>query len=333
MDRVAASLASIPGVRSTTYGLTLPFEMTGTSRCCWMTSNFRADGEPFEGIRLLLQPTTSSYFETLGVPLLAGRVWTEGEAASDPWPVVISENLAVEVFGAAEQAVNQILEVGGEATRTPVRVVGVSDDTLHFGLDQDPPTFVYLPMEKLPFDIPMAHMAVRVSGDPPPGFARTLRQAVWNASPDLPVPTVRTMDDWIDRSNAGRRFESALFGAFGTLALLLAAAGLYGTLLYTVGQRRRELGIRMALGAARRSVERQVVTQGLVLALLGSVVGVAGAWATGRFLESRLFQLEASDPSTLVGAVLVLLGASAFASWFPARRAAGVDPMKVLREE
>jgi ABC-type lipoprotein release transport system permease subunit len=89
----------------------------------------------------------------------------------------------------------------------------------------------------------------------------------------------------------------------------------------------------MALGAARRRVERQVVTQGLVLAVLGSVLGVAGAWATGRFLESRLFQLESDDPSTLVGAVLLLLGASALASWFPARRAAGVDPMKVLREE
>jgi predicted permease len=333
MNRVAASLAAIPGVQDATYSLTLPFERTGTSRCCWMTSNFRAEGEPVEGIRLLLQPTTSSYFETLDVPLLAGRVWTEGEAGSDPWPAVISENLAVMTFGSAARAINRVLEVGGEDSGTPVRIVGVSEDTHHFGLDQDPPTFVYLPVEKLPFDIPMAHMAVRTSGDPPPGFARTLRQAVWDASPNLPVPTVRTMDDWIDRSNAGRRFESALFGSFGTLALLLAAAGLYGTLLYTVGQRRRELGIRMALGAARRRVERQVVTQGLVLAVLGSIVGIAGAWATGRFLESRLFQLEANDPSTLIGAVLVLLGASVFASWFPARRAAGVDPMKVLREE
>jgi ABC-type antimicrobial peptide transport system permease subunit len=141
------------------------------------------------------------------------------------------------------------------------------------------------------------------------------------------------MEDWIDRSTAGRRFDSVLFGSFGAMALLLAAAGLYGTLLYTVGQRRRELGIRIALGAARRRVERQVVTQGVVLAVLGSALGLFGAWATGRVLESRLYDIEATDPTTLVSAVAALLLVSVLASWLPARRASGVDPMGVLREE
>jgi len=149
----------------------------------------------------------------------------------------------------------------------------------------------------------------------------------------MPVPTVRSMEEWVSRSTSGRRFDGVLFTAFGGLALLLAAAGLYGTLLYTVGQRRRELGIRMAMGAARRRVERQVVSQGLILAIVGCGVGVAGAWGLGRFLESRLFELEANDPATLALAVLVLLAAAVLASWLPARKASRVDPMEVLREE
>ena len=147
------------------------------------------------------------------------------------------------------------------------------------------------------------------------------------------VPTVRPMTEWVERSTAGRRFDSALFGTFGALALLLAAAGLYGTLLFTVGQRRRELGIRLALGAGRGSVERGVVSKGITLAALGSGIGLGGSWAVGRFMESRLFQLESSDPGTLIGAVAVLMMAAVVASWLPARRAARVDPMEVLREE
>lgn len=331
MDRVEASLAAIPGVTLATYSLTLPFEMTGRGRCCWMTRSLAEDGRRHDGLRLLLQPATESYFETLGVSLLAGRGWTSSEGLLDPWPVVLSERLAVEVFGSAQDAVSRRMEVGD--ARTVVEVMGVAADTRHFGLDEDPPLFIYLPMERLPFDIPMAHMAVQIRGDPPAGWAGTLRQAVWTAVPDMPVPTVRSMEDWVDISTAGRRFDSVLFGSFGGLALLLAAAGLYGTLLFSVGERRRELGIRMALGAAQGRVQRQVVTQGLILAALGCGFGMAAAWAGGRFLQSRLYEVQATDPPTLVGAVAVLLGSAILASWLPARRAARLDPMEVLREE
>jgi ABC-type antimicrobial peptide transport system permease subunit len=141
------------------------------------------------------------------------------------------------------------------------------------------------------------------------------------------------MDEWVERSTAGRRFDGILFGSFGTLALILAAAGLYGTLLYAVGQRRRELGVRMALGAAGNRLQRQVVVQGLVLGVAGCLLGLGAAWGVGRFLESRLFGLSATDPVTLFGTVGVLMAAAFMASWFPARRASRVDPMEVLREE
>jgi putative ABC transport system permease protein len=331
MDRVEASLASLPGVTSATYSLTLPFEMAGRGRCCWMTSRMTAGGEETEGLRLILQPATESYFSTLGIPLVAGREWTESEARIEPWPVVLSEVLAIDQFGSADEAVNQTIEVGRDGTL--MQVVGVAADTRHFGLDQDPALFIYLPMEQLPFDIPMAHMAVKLRGDPPPALARTLREAVWDAVPDMPVPTVRSMADWVDQSTATRRFDSVLFGAFGVMALILAAAGLYGTLLYSVGQQRRELGIRLALGAGRGSVERQVVARGLILATLGSAVGLGGAWAAGRFLESRLYNLAPNDPATLFAVVAVLLLVSAVSSWLPARRAGRTDPLETLKAE
>jgi predicted permease len=331
MDEVEASLAAVPGVSSAGYSLTLPFEMTGRGRCCWMTSRLSVDGEGFQGLRLLLQPVTEGFFRTLDIPMVSGRIWDEGEAVGEPWPAVISEVLAIEIFGSAQAAVGRTMGVGGDGT--PVLVTGVSGDTHHFGLDQDPPLFVYLPIEKLPFTIPMAHMAVSVQGEAPPGWARTLREAVWEVAPQMPAPTVRSMVDWIERSTARRRFDSALFGTFGVVALLLAAAGLYGTLLFTVGQRRRELGIRIALGAGRGSVEWGVVSKGVTLAILGSGLGLFGSWGVGRFIESRLFGLEPTDPGTLLGAVAVLMMAAFLASWLPARRAARVDPMEVLREE
>ncbi len=331
MDQVEASLAMVPGVSSVSYSFSLPLEMTGTGRCCWMTGNFSVDGERKEGIRLFLQPVSETFFETLGVPLRSGLAWSQADAMADPWPVVIAENLAVELFGSADRAVNQVLDVGGDVTR--MLIVGVAGDTRHFGLDQDYESMVYLPIERLPFTIPLAHMAVRAEGNVPPGWGRTLREAVWAAAPAMPVPTVRNMEEWLEISTAGRRFDGVLFGSFGALALILAAAGLYGTLLYTVGQRRRELGVRMALGAARTRVQRQVVSQGLILAAVGCVVGLGAAWGAGRFLESRLFGLTPNDPTTLLSTVGVLLGAAFLASWLPARRASRLDPMEVLREE
>jgi len=331
MDRVEASLESIPGVTDAAYSLTLPFEFTGSGRCCWMNNSLTAGGTRHEGLRLLLQPVTDSYFSTLGIPFRAGRVWGKSEGEIDPWPVVLSEALAVELFGSAEDAMGETLVLGGDETQA--RVFGVAADTRHFGLDQDPPLFIYLPMQKLPFDIPMAHMAVQVRADPGSSWARTLREAVWAAVPDMPVPTIRSMDQWVELSTAERRFDSVLFGAFGMVALLLAAAGLYGTLLYSVGQRRKELGIRLALGAGRGRLERWVVVRGLAMAALGSLLGLVGAWGGGRFLESRLYNLAPTDPTTLVTAVAVLLVVAVLASWVPARRAGGTDPLETLNAE
>ena len=330
MNRIEEALAAVPGVASAGYGLTQPFEVTGTRRCCWGTRTVRAGGEKID-MRLWLFPVSRGYFGTLSMPLVAGDVWSEGEAAGEPWPVVLNEGFAVRLYGSAQRALGQVAEVGGAGT--PVRIVGVTTDQHHYGLDQAAPTSLYMPMEHIPFEIAMAHMAVRLRAEAAPGLASDLRAAVWQASPDLPVPTVRAMDEWIERSSASLRFDSVLFGSFGIMALLLAAAGLYGTLLYTVGQQRQELGIRMALGARRIQVERRVVARGLGLAAAGSVVGLGGSWGVARFLESRLFNMEAMDPATMAAAVAVLLAAATLASWIPARRAGRTDPIQTLKAE
>ncbi|KPJ81417.1 MAG: hypothetical protein AMS19_08275 [Gemmatimonas sp. SG8_23] len=330
MDAVLASLQAVPGVEGAAYGLTQPFEFTGTGRCCWMNSLGEEDGVDAERVRTLIHPVSRDYLKTLRIPVLNGAVWTEAEASTTPAPAVVSERFAIDAFGSADAAIGRVF---GRAERPRYRVIGVAADNKHYGLDQPDESQVYVPMEVLPFDIPMAHMAVRLRGAAPDGLARTLREAVWRAAPDLPVPTVRPMEEWIEDSMAGRRFDSAIFAAFGSAALFLAAAGLYGTLLYNVRQQRRELGIRLALGAARERVERHVVGGGLRLAFGGAVIGVLASLWVGRLLEDRLFEVGGSDPMALLGASALLLGSAALASWLPARRAGRTDPLETLRAE
>ena len=139
--------------------------------------------------------------------------------------------------------------------------------------------------------------------------------------------------EWSDQSTAGRRFDSLLFGTFGLVALLLAAAGLYGTLSYTVRQHRTEFGIRLALGAACSSIERRVVGGGVRLAVAGSLLGIIGTWVAGRYVESRLCEVPVTDPVMLATAMLVLLATAAVAGWWPARRAGLTNPVETLNTE
>ena len=214
----------------------------------------------------------------------------------------------------------------------PYHVVGVVAQDRHYGIDQEHGAALYVPIRAIPFSLFEAHMAV-LAEDPPPNFASLLRQAVWSVEPNVAVPAVRTMSSWRSLATAGSRFDSVLFTTFGVVALLLAAGGLYGTLLYAVGRERREIGIRLALGAERRSIVARVVWRGLGLAAVGSVLGAFGAWASGGLLASRLYGVEPGDSATLGAALAVLLSTAAVAAWLPARRAAATDPLETLRQE
>jgi predicted permease len=329
MDEVLLHAEQVPGVRSAAYALAGPMEFTGGSRCCW-SSRPKVAGREDDGALLAYHhPVTAGYFETLGIELFAGRGWTAAEASAEPVPVVLDETLAREISGSAEAAIGTSLGIGDDQAV----VVGVSRTARHYGLDVDPGNALYLPMERLPFPIPISTLAVRVEPGANRAMPTMLREAIRAAAPGLPVTSIQPMRGLVDRANSGRRFDSVIFGAFAAVSLLLAAGGLYGTLLYLAGQRKRELGIRLALGATRSRIQLHVVRSGVALAVIGVAVGLLVAWMSNRLLESRIWGISRTDPVALAGAASLLLLTAVLASWLPARRAGRVDPIETLRNE
>jgi len=271
---------------------------------------------------------SDGFFATYGTEVLAGEPWTRASATASPTPVVISEAMAIRFFGSVEAAVGRELpELHGG-----VVVAGVAEATRHYGLDQEHDYALYVPIETLPFESNFATFALRL-GNVPADLAGAIRRAVWSVEGDLAVKEVASLEAWVDDSSAARRFGSLLVGAFGVVALLLAAAGLYGTLLYAVGQRRQELGIRLALGAGRGRIQYDVMRRGAVHALLGVGAGVLATLWAGRLLEAWLFGVSGTDALTLAGAAAVLFATAVVASWFPAYRAARTDPLETLKAE
>ena len=175
-------------------------------------------------------------------------------------------------------------------------------------------------------------VAVRTTGDPLL-MARPVREAIHTVDKDMPLSNVKSMDDLLESSLGQRRLSMILLGAFSAIALLLASIGIYGVLAYSVTQRSRELGIRMALGAARGRVLRLVIGQGMALATVGIAIGLAGAFALTRFLASQLYSITPTDPATFVGVSLLLATIALVATLMPALRATRVDPVVALREE
>ena len=332
MDRVREALAAVPGVRLATYGMTMPLERTGGSRCCWRT-NPGFPGTETDDVDANMHVVDTDYFELLDLQFVAGRPWTRADENMEPAPAVISEPLAIRVFGSAANAVGRAMMTSAwEADSRDFNITGVVADNRHYGPDQPHGEAAYMPARTIPFAMNAAHLAVLLDGTTQ-GLASQLREAVWSVEPDLPVPIVQTLSDWAGEATARARFEAALFSAFGGVALLLVAGGLYGTLLYAVGRRRRELGIRLALGDAPRRLERRVLGQGVLTVATGCVLGAVGAWGLGRLVASRLSGLETGDPLLLGGAVALLVVVALGASWLPARRAARTDPLEALRSE
>jgi ABC-type antimicrobial peptide transport system permease subunit len=173
-------------------------------------------------------------------------------------------------------------------------------------------------------------IVVRTSGDPL-RYADEVRRTIWAKNPDQTITAVTTLDAVMGRAVARPRLLAWLLGVFGTMGLTLGALGIFGVLAFAVSQRRREIGVRMALGASPRSVLRLILVQGMLLAVGGVVAGVVGAAILTRWMESVLFEIEPSDPSTFAQVIIVLLAAAALASWLPARRALAIDPVTALR--
>jgi predicted lysophospholipase L1 biosynthesis ABC-type transport system permease subunit len=230
---------------------------------------------------------------------------------------------------------------GGDPTTGRIRfspeepwidVVGVVADTRHHGLDRNEEPVVYAPYGQKDWSwLSWQTLVVRTAGDPM-AMARAVERTVWSLDRQLPVQELSTLDEIYAESMARRRLNTMLLGAFALLALVLGAVGVYGVIGYTVAQRKREIGIRMALGARRTEVIASVVAGGARLALIGSALGLAGAWATTRLMRGMVFGVSAADPLTFAFVPVVMLVVVLVAAWLPARRAASVEPLIVLRE-
>jgi putative ABC transport system permease protein len=327
MEAIRESLARTRGVRGVTFGLTMPLEWVGGGQCCWSTRPTFAGKERLARTSVT-HPVSDDFFDVFAIRFVTGHPWTREAATAAPYPAVINEQLANQVYGGANAAMGATFVMD----QTDFRIVGVARNTRHYGVDQPYGTAVYIPANAMPFapdNVTMAVLTERTDD----ALASDLRAAVWRAEPTLPVPTISTVAELARRDSAHRRFDAMLFGTFSVVALLLASGGLAGTLLYMVSLERRSLGIRLALGATPRGLERGVLASGVRLATVGVAIGTIGASFAGRLIESRLYGVEARDARTLGLAVSVLMLTALLASWIPARRAAVIDPIESLRAE
>jgi putative ABC transport system permease protein len=313
-------LSNLPGVRSAALTSGLPMESI-------RVSSFRIEGQPAptRGNELTsdFQGISEGYFAALGMPLLQGRNFTRDEAEKHAGVIILNRALAQRLFPHGDAL--------GEVLLIPQRsvIAGIVADTHQFGLDTAPRPELYYPQRDFS---PEVTIAVRTASDPA-RMSAAIEAQVHALDKDLALFDVMTMEQVIDSFHAGKRFMGTLLAIFASIALLLAAIGLYGVLAYSVSQRTREIGIRMALGAGTREVVRLVVGQSLRLTLVGIAIGLAGAFVLTRLMASLLFETGVHDPLTFGGVALLLVLIAGAASYLPARRASRLDPASSLRTE
>lgn len=274
---------------------------------------------------------TPDYFRALGIPVRAGRAFDERDTSTSPPVTIVSESFARQYFP-NENPVGRRIKASGTGVKSPyMEIVGVVADTKYWGLDQKKEAAYYLPLPQN-YGNP-EYLLVRSKTDSAAELAGTVRSEIAPLDRDTIIGNVATLDDAMSRSVAQPRFRTDLLAAFSLIALLLAAIGVYGVISYSVTQRTNEIGIRVALGAQRRDVFRQILGSGLRLALLGSAIGLAFAFALTRYLSTLLFGVQPHDLATFASTAFVLIAVAAIACWIPAHRAMNVDPMVALRHE
>lgn len=325
-------LSAIPGVKSATLAYDHPLASN------WLDS-FEIEGRVLppdsRSLSANFIPVGPDYFDTVGVRLLAGRTFTPQDDEDHPGVAIVNESFVKHYFP-NENAVGQRMKPGppGRIWRgqklTSFEIVGIVHDVKLAGLDAPSEPAYYLPASQAPLED--MTILVRTNTDPL-SIVGAVRQAVWRIDPNQPIAHVSTLERIVDDSIAQRRLNMLLMGLFGGLALLLSAVGIYGLLSYAVTQRTQELGIRMALGARAADVLRLVLRQGMTLALIGEVIGLASAFALTRLIRGLLFGVTPNDALTFVVVGGVLAVVALLACYLPARRATRVDPLIALRYE
>jgi putative ABC transport system permease protein len=292
----------------------------------WQT----ADAEPVGADVVMV---SGACLRTLGNPVLRGRSFTDRDRPGAPRVAAVNETAARTFFGDRDPLGQPLFILQALPSEPPFEVVAVVRDVPTTGLGSDVRPQVYLPLAQALTDIRgvtrSVSVALRTAIDPA-SLGAALRSAVWELDDQLAVSNVETMEQVVTASLRPQRFQAVLLVVFSALALVLAAVGLYGLMAHLVGLRRRELGIRLAMGAGPGQLLSLVLGQALGLAGLGVALGILGAVLGARLLEGMVFGISTSDPASLAGTAGVLLVAAAAASAIPARRASRVDPREVL---
>lgn len=332
-QRVLANLGAVPGILGTAAMSGLPPARTPDAVPTPIEHYTAADGRPLETIDYY-QFVLGDYFATMGIPIVAGQGFATGTSTTQAKTVVVNETFAKRVWKGENPIGRRIRPPGGTFGAyedTWHTVIGVARDVRQQGIDRPAGAELYLSLDQHGIAPPSMNVVVRTTL-PPASLAGAVRGVVHHVDGNVPVARLREMDAVFAESIRRPTLLAQLLGAFAVLALLLAAIGTYGVLSYMVTERRREIGIRVALGASRTQVLTQILKQGLEVAALGLAAGLAGAFAVNRLLASLLFGVQPADATTLAAVVATITAVAAIASWLPAWRASRLDPNVVLRE-
>jgi predicted permease len=332
-EDITDQLKSVPGVQSVAITTGVPMNGNSNSDVIFARDHTYRDGQ-LPPIRRYIFGSPGLH-KTMGTSLRAGRDFTWNDTNSKALVAMVSESLAREYWGSASAALHkQIREGMNDDWR---EIVGVAEDVHSDGVDQPSPTTVYFPLRLSNFqgDKEVARRYVSfLIRSPRAGsesFLKEVRRSIWAVNPNLPLAEVRTLEDLYRKSMARTSFTLVLLMIAAAMALVLGAVGIYGVIAYTVSQRTREIGIRMALGAESREVAAMFIRQGMLLVAIGAACGVLSALLLMRLLSTLLFGVNAAAPLTYIDMVLLLLLIAFIASYLPARRAAALDPAIALR--
>ncbi|HYY58666.1 MAG TPA: ABC transporter permease [Pyrinomonadaceae bacterium] len=326
--QVLERIETLPGVEAT--GLVTPLPLGGEGFSLSFTVEGQPAASPGDQPSADCAMINPHYFRSMGIPILKGRPFTDRDEKEAPGVVIIDETLAAQ-FWPNEDPLGKRLKLGGPDSKSPwLSIVGVGGHVKNNGLDAPSRMELYLPYSQKPYFY--MTLLVRTTSDHN-SMAAGMRNAVRAVDQDQSVYNVRSMENILADSIAPRRVSMFLLTIFAAVALILAAIGIYGVMSYSVAQRTREIGIRMALGAQRADVLKLVLRQGMVPALLGILIGLAAAFVLTRLMSSLLYGVSATDPAIFAATTMLLASVALVACYIPARRATKVDPMVALRHE
>jgi predicted permease len=333
-QQMIASIKAVPGVQDAAVSVGLPLD--GTSFGMPFTIAGQPEfADPSQRPDSGFDMVTPDFFKTYSIPVLRGRAFSDQDNAASIHVAMVNKKFADKYFAGKDplqQRINVEELIPGVTKLGPYitwQIVGVFNNVRAGGFRDDFPQ-IFIPFAQIPW--PSANIGVHTTGDPAT-MLHSIAAAVHSVDPQIALAETNTLEEIKSRNLGSDRFIMTLMGSFALIALLLAAVGIYGVMAFTVAQREHEIGLRMALGASRGNVVNLILREALILSAIGLGIGLIGAFFIGRALHSALYGVGSVDYGAIAGVSLVLLGASMFASWLPARRAASVEPMQALRTE